>query len=233
MDQLFRGTIGNLREGRGKKRELTNGLIARSSVTDANGHKLTRDERDQVPAKGLFVHRSQCAKGAFADGAVVLFNIADDGQRPMAVDVMLAPVVVVTEPDLVSALEPAAIARPVEKAPAQPVFVREAVKVDSSNLVEEQPPLAGYVYETPSGGLEALYTRIEEDPEARLKGVEAVLESADSKATSSSETAWATIWPAVVGLGKILWQLLLGAFDLVRFVGKQLLGYWRARKSAA
>lgn len=236
MNHEYRGTIVDLRQGKGKKGELTHGRILRNSITYSNGGKLTRAERASLPANGFFVHRSRCAEGSFAEKSLVLFNAADDGQRPMAVDVVLAPAAVI-EPDPASSLESAAVEPTVEKVPAQPVFVREAVKVDSSNLVEEQPPLGDYRYEPTMGGLEAMYARTEKDAEAALVGEEAVLVSTTSKATPSPETAWAAIGkPMLAGLVELLTTLATLAFALVRWTwnkGLQFIANRRARKSAA
>jgi hypothetical protein len=149
------------------------------------------------------------------------------------------------------------VVEPVAAEPtASPVFAggRRPIKVSKENeIASPELPLV-VVEDDPTGYLaqrealievhtdlgEILAARDEQedlfahrDAEAILKGEEAVLVSATSKATPSSETAWATIRPVVVGMGKILWQFMLATIDLGRFVRSQLLAMWRARKSAA
>lgn len=191
IDRDYRGTIVDLRQGRGKKGELTHGRILRNSITHADGSKLTRMERASLPADGFFVHRSRCANGAFAEKSRVLFNTAEDGQKPMAVDVVLASVAVAEQvapaqvPDgpMISSLSAMIDARP-SRDESSPCPAKEEFFINAHRPIRVTPETAVTEIEDPFA---------HRDAEAVLVGTEAVLMSTTSKAVPSSET---TMWAA-------------------------------------
>lgn len=227
------GRITFVPKGKGKeKRQAKYGFIAFEQIRTPEGVLvvgLPAEElwltcgldQNMIGRDGLHVSVANMRdKTLLAEGSLIRFE-AGPGKDGL----LTAIEVEKFEPDPASALETAAIEPPVEKASAQPVFARNAVK--DPVIVEETKPV-----ET-----EALYARIEADPEARLQGVEAVLVS---KATSSSETAWEALKPVVDGIVGLLKEapiFLVGlAIDLGRLLwkmGKNFIVNRRARKSAA